>query len=222
MEIFAIRHGETEWNLEGREMGHLDSPLTQRGLTQVDALAQRMASLSLDLVYSSDLERALRSAEIIANACGLPLESEPRLRERCMGIFEGLTLDEIRLKFPGERTAFENDRFNYLIPNGESGLQRTERSIRVFSEIAKRHPFSRVAVVTHAGLLGGFCKHVLGVDPSLHGGYVADHASMSVFEYRIGGWKLQTWNDVSHLDGLRSNKQDLPETNAFGGGETAG
>jgi len=151
MKLFAVRHGETEWNLDGREIGHLDSPLTARGLLQAGALARRLSNLRVDAVYSSDLGRALRTAEIIAAACGVALHVDQGLRERNMGIFQGLTLKEMRDSYPQERAAYEQMGFEYVIPEGESARQRLERSVRVLTEIAEQHAAERIVAVRTVG-----------------------------------------------------------------------
>jgi broad specificity phosphatase PhoE len=199
MKLFATRHGETEWNLIGREMGHLDSPLTERGLRQAEALANRLSALNLDLIYSSDLGRARRTAEIAASACGIEVRLVPALRERNMGIFQGLTLAEIRERFPDELRAYNSAGAGYVIPDGESARQRTERSVRALSEIAERHGDGRVAVVTHGGFLLGFFQYVLGLSHGEAWRFRRHNASLSVFGYENAQWHLETWNDTSHL-----------------------
>jgi probable phosphoglycerate mutase len=199
MKLLAARHGETAWNLEGREMGHLDSPLTERGLEQAEALARRLAELRIELVYSSDLGRAKRTGEVIAATCQVELRVDPALRERNMGIFQGLTKTEMLERYPVERKAYEMGGFDYVIPEGESARQRTERSVRALTEIAERHEPGRVAVVTHAGFLLGFVEHVLGVEPGESWRFRRHNGSLSIFEHDDARWRLETWNDTSHL-----------------------
>jgi probable phosphoglycerate mutase len=204
MKLVLARHGETEWNRVGREMGHLVSPLTDRGVRQAEALAQRLRSAKLDLIYSSDLERARRTAEIIASACGVELRLEEALRERNMGIFQGLTRSEIDERFPEERRAYDTGSIEYAVPEGESARQRTERSVRALTEIARRHPVETIAVVTHGGFLLGFFQHVLGMSPGESWRFKRHNASVSVFGYESERWHLETWNDTSHLSHLGS------------------
>src|SRR5438477_4218649 len=86
-QIIIVRHGETTWNLEGRHQGHLDSPLTKRGVAQAEALAARLGNEEFAALYSSDLGRALATAEIIGTRCGKSVVIDARLRERNLGIF---------------------------------------------------------------------------------------------------------------------------------------
>jgi broad specificity phosphatase PhoE len=103
MKLIVVRHGETEWNAEGREIGQLDSLLTPRGVDQAERLAQRLGRMPIAMIYSSDLGRAMKTAEILAAACGADVRPEPGVRERHMGVFQGLTGPEIRRQFPDER-----------------------------------------------------------------------------------------------------------------------
>jgi broad specificity phosphatase PhoE len=199
MRLFAARHGETEWNLLGREMGHLDSALTERGLRQAEALARRLAGLGIDRVYASDLERARRTAQIIAAACKVDLMVAPALRERNMGIFQGLTRSEILERFPEEHRAFDTGDVEYVIPAGESARQRTERSVSALTEIALAHPDERIAVITHGGFLLGFFQHVLGMSPGESWRFRRHNAGLSVFGYENSRWHMESWNDTSHL-----------------------
>jgi broad specificity phosphatase PhoE len=171
-------------------------------LLQAAALARRLSNRRVGTVYSSDLGRALRTAEIIATACGVPLRVDRRLRERNMGIFQGLTLKEIRDRYPQECAAFEQSGFEYIIPEGESGRQRLDRSVRVLTEIAEQHSAEQIVAVTHGGILMGFFEHVLGMNPGNGWRFQRHHTSFNAFEYADGRWRLETWNDVGHVDSL--------------------
>src|SRR5258706_9533312 len=115
MRLIVVRHGETEWNAEGREIGQLDSALTPRGMEQARRLAQRLAPAKIAAVYSSDLGRAVKTAEIVAAACHTEIRLSPDLRERHMGIFQGVTIQEIRQQFPAERKQYDA-KHDYAIP----------------------------------------------------------------------------------------------------------
>lgn len=201
MKVIAIRHGETEWNTQAREMGQLDSPLTPLGIRQGRAIARRLARLPFGPLYSSDLGRAVRTAEIIASSCGKTVVIDRGLRERHMGIFQGLTVAEMRERFPKERQDYERIGFDYVIPGGESARQRLDRSVRVLTAIAERHPKDTVVAVTHGGFLMGFFETVLGMASGNGWRFKRHNGSYSAFEYVDGLWSLEVWNDVSHLDG---------------------
>jgi broad specificity phosphatase PhoE len=204
MKLIAIRHGETEWNAQGREMGQLDSPLTPRGIRQAHAIARRLARVPFDALHSSDLGRAVQTADVIASSCGKKVTIDDGLRERHMGIFQGLTVAGMRERFPKERQDYERIGFEYVIPGGESARQRLERSVRVLTAIAERHPEETVVVVTHGGFLMGFFESVLGMVPGNGWRFKRHNGSYSAFEHVGGRWSLEVWNDVSHLDGTGS------------------
>ena len=121
MRLIAIRHGETEWNTQDREMGQLDSPLTSRGVRQAHAIAHRLSRVPFGALYSSDLGRAVATAGVIGERCGKQVRIAPGLRERHMGIFQGLTVAEMRERFPRERQDYERVGFEYS--NGRWSLE---------------------------------------------------------------------------------------------------
>lgn len=163
MRLIAIRHGEAEWNLQRREMGQLDSALTNKGIAQAHAIANRLADIPFQALYTSDLGRAVKTSEIIGRRCGCAPIVLPGLRERHMGIFQGLTLDEMRQKFPREREAYERGGADFIIPQGESARQRLERTVRQMTDLALAHRNDTIVTVTHGVFLMGFLGHVLGL-----------------------------------------------------------
>jgi broad specificity phosphatase PhoE len=199
MNLIAVRHGETEWNVQLREMGHLNSPLTARGVQQAEAVGRRLESVGFDALYSSNLGRAVQTAEIIASICHKSVHIDTGLRERHMGIFQGLTREEISEKYPEQMAAYERAGFMDVIPEGETAQERTDRSARVLTEIASRHPQQTIVVVTHGGFLTGFLGFVLGIPFSNGRRFRKQNASLNAFEYEEPTWYLQTWNDVTHL-----------------------
>ena len=204
MRVIAIRHGETEWNAAGREQGQLDSPLTARGLKQAEAIAGRLRRVSFSALYSSDLGRALHTAEIVARATGATIESDAGLRERHTGIFQGLTKEQMAAQYPSEYSAYRADPYAYQVPGGESGQQRTERSVGVMNALADRHADETIVAITHGGFLIGFFEHVLGLAPGNAWRFKRQNAAFNVFARTDGVWSLETWNDTSHLDTLGS------------------
>jgi broad specificity phosphatase PhoE len=148
--LLLVRHGETDWNAEGRLQGHTDRPLNDHGRRQAKALAERLAGEGADAIYASDLSRAKETAEILGTRLGLPVVIDADLREKNWGNWEGLTGDErIHVEFEGESTQDHRDRV-----------------LRAVERIAERHPGQRVVVVTHGGSLRRIQAAVNGVaDP---------------------------------------------------------
>ena len=134
--LLLVRHGETDWNAEGRLQGHTDRPLSDYGRRQARRLAEELEGEELEAIYSSDLARAHETAEIVGERLGLPVALEPDLREKDWGTWEGLN-------------AVERDRVEFV---GESTEAHQERMLQVLRRIAERHPGDgRVLVVTHGG-----------------------------------------------------------------------
>lgn len=183
-------------------MGQLDSPLTERGLRQAEAIARRLSGVSFEALYSSDLGRAIRTAETIGALCGKPVHANPGLRERHMGLFQGLTWEEIGRKFPKEREAYDRVGFWDTIPGGETAQERQDRVVRAFTAIAEEHAIQTVVVVTHAGALTGFLQFVLGLPHGSGHRFKKQNTSFNAFEYLNSAWRLVTWNDTSHLDSI--------------------
>jgi 2,3-bisphosphoglycerate-dependent phosphoglycerate mutase len=134
--LLLVRHGETDWNAEGRLQGHTDRPLSDYGRRQAQQLAGELEDEELDAIYSSDLARARETAEIVGERLGLPVVLDPDLREKDWGTWEGLN-------------AVERDRVEFV---GETTEAHQERMLRALRRIAERHPGDgRVLVVTHGG-----------------------------------------------------------------------
>ena len=146
--LLLVRHGETDWNAEGRLQGHTDRPLNDYGRRQARTLAEQLAAEQVDAIYASDLARARETAEIVAERLGLPVAVDPDLREKDWGTWEGLT-------------AVERDRVEFV---GESTQAHQERMLGALRRIAERHPGDgRVLVVTHGGSMRRVQTAALGM-----------------------------------------------------------
>lgn len=161
--VILIRHGETEWNREGRMQGHLDSPLTEQGRKQAEEVAERLADLPIKAIYSSDLGRAVKTAQALARRIGLSILPEPRVRERNLGVFQGLTEPEVTERYPDEWQRFLTRDPDYRMPGGESSRDRVVRSAPVLDELGERHAGEVVVLVTHGGILDGLFRLVTGI-----------------------------------------------------------
>ncbi len=159
--VHFVRHGETVWHAENRYAGVSDIPLTDRGRGQADALARWAASAELTRVLSSDLSRAVETARLSANAVGVPLEVDPRLREVDFGSAEGLTSSDMERDFPAERAAFERAPASAPLPGGEAGRAAVDRAGAVLVELAASG--STALVVAHTTLGRLLLCHLLGL-----------------------------------------------------------
>jgi 2,3-bisphosphoglycerate-dependent phosphoglycerate mutase len=159
--LFLFRHGETDWNREGRLQGHTDTPLNATGLAQAEALAQRLLAHQLDAVVSSDLTRALTTARIIAEISGVPLLTDPGLREVSVGLAEGMLWEEAKARFGAELTERWYSDDNVAFPGGETGHQTLIRGLATLRRVALTHPHRRLAVSTHGAMVRRLVKHAL-------------------------------------------------------------
>ena len=161
--LILIRHGETLWNTQLRMQGSLDSDLTPKGELQIKALGEWMKEVRFDYLYCSDTPRAHKTAEAIYKFTGHTLNFDKRLREKNLGIFEGLTSEEAREQYPEAFKLFKTAGANYVIDQGESTQQLLDRALEVIEEIRIRHPQKVLVAVTHGGVVRVLMKHVLGI-----------------------------------------------------------
>jgi 2,3-bisphosphoglycerate-dependent phosphoglycerate mutase/probable phosphoglycerate mutase len=156
--LILLRHGQTDYNVAGRMQGHLDSHLTTVGHEQAAAAAPVLAALEPDRVVSSDLERAVDTAEVVGAACGLAVKFDARLRETHLGEWQGRTVAEIDGDYPGAIAAWRSDP-TWAPPGGESRVAVVARSRPVVDELdaefADSHGASTVLLVAHGGLIAG-------------------------------------------------------------------
>lgn len=198
-ELILLRHGETEWNLRGRFQGHQDSPLSPEGLRQANLLAARLSSVSFHALYSSDLGRAVETAQLIATRTGHSLRQDPRLRERALGVLEGLTRDEASQRHPQVFAEYSGGGPDFVVPNGESTSQRLRHALECLEELGARHAGERLVVVTHGGVLSLLFRHCLGIPSTTPRAFSVLNACWNQFDYHEGKFRLVTWGDVNHL-----------------------
>ena len=201
--IILIRHGETAWNAERRLQGHLDIPLNDEGERQARLLAEALASEPLDLLVSSDLQRARQTAQAVASLRGMPLLTEPALRERCYGGFEGLLYSEIEQRFPVEFAAWQARDVDAILPTGknrgESFRQFYARATGAILALAKAHPGRTIAMVAHGGVLECAYRMACGLPLETPRDFKVYNASVNRFHMDDGKLVLDNWGEVAHL-----------------------
>jgi broad specificity phosphatase PhoE len=198
--FYFLRHGETEWNAEGRLCGSTDVPLSDVGRAQAQLLAQRLQSIEFDALYSSPLQRALETARLI----GAVIKREPmvdrRLSELDYGAWEGSTFDEIRRITPAVYRAWDADPANLAPPGGETGVHLIERVMPFLSDVAQRHPTGNVVVVCHKTVCRLLACHIMDVPLSEYRRRIPmENAALNIFELEAGRWHIVTLNEVAHL-----------------------
>lgn len=151
--ILLIRHGQTDWNSEGRWQGHIDIPLNTSGLEQAQALAAHLKDQPITAIHSSDLLRARQTAAPLAKALGLIVHADARLRELNLGSFQGLTNAEISSQYPQQAAQMREDYLGFPFPEGESRREMQQRALTAFREIAAKEPGPETVIVTHGGTI---------------------------------------------------------------------
>ena len=198
-EIILIRHGETEWNSQQRMQGHSNSDLSSLGQAQIQALGQWMKNVPFDHIYSSDSLRAKQTAEAITQFSGHELKIDLRLREKNLGVFEGLTSEEARERHPEVFRLFKTAGSKYVIDEGESTQQLQDRALEIVDEIRIKHLEERVLLVTHGGFIRVVMKHSLGLTLETPTRFLIRNTGVFrlVWEDK---WIVSQMGGVSHLE----------------------
>ncbi|KAK8685878.1 hypothetical protein V6N13_124910 [Hibiscus sabdariffa] len=215
-DIVVVRHGETEWNADGRIQGHLDVELNEAGKQQAVLVADRLSKEpKISAVYSSDLKRALVTAETIAARCGgLEVITDPDLRERNLGDLQGIVFREASKLSPKAHKAFLSCRTDQDIPGGGESLDRLfQRCTSSLQRIGKKHKGERVVVVSHGGVIRSLYQRAC---PNGKSGGKVLNTSVNIFHLSDEEWTIKSWGDVSHLQQTGYLKS------GFGGDKTSG
>ena len=198
--LLLVRHGETELNSAERYWGHSDVKLSPLGLRQAERLRDRLAIERIDAVYSSDLQRALATAKIIASRHQLDVITCAELREINFGKLEGLNFEEISQLFPDFAAKWRVQRStNIEFPGGESLDQLNKRVRNFVGRLKKRKADETVLVVAHAGVLRSLICQLMGLELQHIYHIRLDLASLSILETYPTGAILTLLNDVSHF-----------------------
>jgi alpha-ribazole phosphatase len=197
--LLLIRHGETAWNQAGRYVGRTDLPLNDLGRRQAEALARRLADETIDAVYTSDYRRAAETAEEIARPHNLPVQQEPRLREIDFGLWEGLTMAEIRDRFPAELSAWRESP-RVAPPEGESIIHLVGRVSPWLEEVMGDHEGQTLAVCAHGGTFQMMLYTLLEIPLRSGWTFYLYNGSISEVHVRVDGAALVRLNDTNHLD----------------------
>jgi broad specificity phosphatase PhoE len=164
--LFLARHGETDWNRDGRWQGNSDTPLNERGREQARELAGELDTV--DVVYSSDLVRARETAEIVAARLGREVELDSRLRERGFGAWEGLTSVEIESQFAEEHRRWRAGE-GFGADDAEPFDSFAARIHAFLEDVLRLHPAEDVLVIAHGGSIRVIHALATGRD------YIRDH-----------------------------------------------
>ena len=205
--ILIVRHGQSEGNAERRFGGHTATPLSSRGRRQAQATAAALASEPLSAIYSSDLARAMQTAEPLAKLSGLRVEASEAFRERSVGVMEGLTFEDAAQKHPEQYAALLRRDFEHVLTGGESYRQLLDRAWQKLDEIIKQNQGGTVVVFSHTGTICILALHLIGAldAPELKPVWVSSsNCGISRFDLRDNGFiRVIALNDTRHLGEIK-------------------
>lgn len=198
--IFAIRHGETAWNVDTRIQGQLDIPLNDTGRWQAARLAEALAAEDLHAVYASDLSRAQATGAVVARRLGVPIELHAGLRERHFGGFQGHTHTEVEQRWPEAARRWRQRDPDFSPPDGERLGDFYERCVATARELARRHPGQTIALVAHGGVLDCLYRAATHQPLNAPRAWSITNASINRLLHGEQGFSLVGWGDTGHLD----------------------
>jgi uncharacterized phosphatase len=189
--ISLVRHGETDWNAQGKYQGSADVPLNAEGRRQAALLGEAMRGESWDAVVSSPLQRAMDTARAIAPGVGLTdIAEDPGLMERAYGVAEGLTLAEREARWPGGEW-----------PGLEEWEDVATRAMSAIQRAAEAHPGRRVLVVCHGGVINSILA-VISDGEIGTGKTTIINTSRTMLDFDGTAWEIVSVNETDHLDAL--------------------
>ena len=200
--LYLIRHGETEGAEKRRYKGSIDVPLSENGIRQMELLSAYIPN-SLTAVYCSDLQRAIKSAELIAKPHSLNPIIVPSLRERNFGIWEGMSFDEIREKYPLEFDAWAENPLRFSPMGGESTVEVKERAIDALDKILNTHEKQQIAIVSHGGVIRIMLCHFLGIPLENIFRVEQDYGALNIIEFWDKYPVVKLMNRI--MDGIEEN-----------------
>ena len=200
--VFAIRHGETDWNVAARIQGQLDIGLNATGQRQARRLGLALADERLDAIYSSDLQRAWQTAQAVAMAAGgaCAVQAESGLRERGFGVFEGLSFAEIAQRWPDQSERWKRRDPAFGAAGGEVLHDFYQRCMTTLARLAQAHPGQTIAIVAHGGVLDCLYRAASHLALDAPRCWELGNAAINRFLYSTQGFSRIGWNDTRHLD----------------------
>lgn len=210
--LCLIRHGETAWNAEKRLQGHIDIPLNTRGESQARQMAQALkdARLNFDVLFTSDLKRAVDTSAAVVQLFVVVAQVDSNLRERHFGALQGLSINEAPLVRPDIWQAHISRDLDHELEGGESIRQFALRVQRALDRIEEQHPGKTVLMVSHGGTLDMMYRIASNQALSTERVVSVPNASLNWLTHRPGsGWIVEQWADTRHLKGSALENVDL-------------
>jgi 2,3-bisphosphoglycerate-dependent phosphoglycerate mutase len=199
--VILIRPGETDWNKAGRWQGWVAVPLNEHGKQQARALARYIRNIGISALYASDLQRARETADLLAENLGFAPVYDARLRERSIGQWQGLTLDEMKAWYPDEYQALLQDRSGYIIPGGESRADMRKRMIEAFNAYLAEARGETIGILSHSSAIRTLLMEWIP-EAELVEAEISNTSVTTIALNDDGTWRIVAANDVMHLEGL--------------------
>lgn len=197
--LLIARHGETDWNSQGRIQGHSDIKLSEQGVQQARLLGERLLSVAVDAAYCSDLLRASETAEISLEGRDVPMHRTQLLREYHKGAFEGLTNQQIQERYPTQYPTYLTKDLDFAPEGGESTRAVSVRASGIITEIKNRHIDDTVLVVGHGGSLRAAMVSLLALPLEANWRFFFANCALTIVETYPDNAVLRLFNDSSHL-----------------------
>lgn len=197
--ICFVRHGETDWNAQRRIQGHTDVPLNATGREQALAMAFSAAHHRFHAIYSSDLLRAVETAQRLAQREALEVRCLPQLRERHYGLFQGLTAEQGAARYPQAYAHYVARDLDYDFGSGESLRRFAERVADGIDWMVRHHSGQTIAAVSHSGVLDVVYRRATGRPLHTPRDFVIPNCALNWFHFDGQGWHLESWADRHYL-----------------------
>lgn len=198
---YIVRHGQTEWNILGKTQGHGNSPLTEKGLKQAEELAEGISKYPIDMIFSSDLGRAVQTAEAVGKKFNIDVQVTDALREMGFGEWEGKLIPEITEKYADIYKVWRNEPHLAEIPGGESLYMIKERLQKFIDELNNKYDNKHILFVSHSITVRVLLLMMLDSDMKNIYRIKQDNTALNIVEWRSYGPVVTKMNDTSHIKG---------------------
>lgn len=196
--LYLVRHGETAWNAEHRWQGHIDIPLMETGIAQARRLAEHLRSTPIAAIYSSDLQRARMTADIIAEAQGIAAQPDERWREMNTGKFQGLTHDEIVSNYADDLRLLNENWLDHIVEGGESRRMMRVRLLAALDDVLANTQGEAALVVSHGGSIRLLLRTLFPDHPDAQHKPI-ENTSLTTLNYDGSVWTLHAMSETPHL-----------------------
>jgi len=206
-----VRHGETDWNAARRLQGHTDIDLNAKGLAQAKQMAYALKKINLqfDVLYTSDLQRAAKTAQAIEALFKTSAISNASLRERHLGALQGLTTDEALMREPNLWKSHLSRNLAENLLNGESIQQFADRIRTALEQIRVQHSGKTILLVSHGGALDMMYRIATNQPLDADKAVAVPNASLNWISHDGLSWQVDSWGDTGHLEDLALDNLDL-------------